>query len=118
MAGARSNAASACGCSRPFCGSSQGIVSTTRPRDCGFSAGAHAPVLSSRPFVDFHAEAIAHLLGAGCKVEEYPVVVDERRHGSSMYSALAALKYPVKNLILILLAALDTRLLPPARHDD
>jgi hypothetical protein len=35
-----------------------------------------------------------------------------------MYSALAALKYPVKNLILIFLAALDMRLLPPARHDD
>ncbi|PYR93734.1 MAG: glycosyl transferase family 2 [Acidobacteria bacterium] len=75
-------------------------------------------ILAERPFVDFHAEAIAYLTLAGCTVGEYPVTVDERRHGTSMYSALAAVKYPVKNLILIVLAVLDARLHPPDEHDD
>lgn len=75
-------------------------------------------ILAERPFVDFHAEAIAYLTFAGCTVGEYPVTVDERHHGTSMYSALAAVKYPVKSVILIVLAMLDARLYPPDEHDD
>jgi glycosyltransferase involved in cell wall biosynthesis len=74
-------------------------------------------ILAVRPFVDFHAEAIAYLALVGCVVGEYPVTVDERRHGTSMYSAVAALKYPVKSLILIALAVLDARLSPPNDND-
>jgi glycosyltransferase involved in cell wall biosynthesis len=68
-------------------------------------------VLASRPFVDFHAEAIVYLLENGYRVGESPITVQRRTHGTSMYTALSAIKYPVKVVFLILIGVLEARLL-------
>lgn len=68
-------------------------------------------VLASRPFVDFHAEAIVYLLESGYQVGESPITVDQRTHGTSMYTALSAIKYPVKVVFLIFLGVIDARFL-------
>lgn len=63
--------------------------------------------LISRPFVDFHAEAIAYLLGLGGQVGEYPITVDPRRHGQSMYTIGSVVKYPLEVTFLILVGIID-----------
>jgi glycosyltransferase involved in cell wall biosynthesis len=65
--------------------------------------------LAARPVVDFHAEAIVYLILSGYAVGEFPIAVEPRRHGESMYSPLDALTYPLKVLFLIALSALDAR---------
>jgi glycosyltransferase involved in cell wall biosynthesis len=60
-------------------------------------------VLSTAPFVDFHAEAIASVIRAGQTVGEFPIAVEPRRHGTSMYGPLEALSYGVRVLSLLLL---------------
>jgi len=66
-------------------------------------------VLMARPFVDFHAEAISYLIRSGYRVGESPISVGPREHGRSMYSALSAVKYPLKVSFLILLSVFETR---------
>jgi glycosyltransferase involved in cell wall biosynthesis len=66
-------------------------------------------VLSTLPVVDFHAEAIVYLLRSGYSVAEFPIAVDSRRHGESMYGALTPLTYPLKVLFLIAVSAVDAR---------
>lgn len=68
-------------------------------------------VLAGRPFVDFHAEAIVYLIERGFRVGESPITVQPRTHGSSMYTPISAVKYPVKVAFLILLGVIDARLL-------
>ncbi len=63
---------------------------------------AFAP-LACWHFVDFHADAIIYLMRLGFSIGEFPITVDERRHGESMYSLLGALKYPLKTLLTALL---------------
>jgi glycosyltransferase involved in cell wall biosynthesis len=60
-------------------------------------------VLSTAPFVDFHAEAIASVLSAGLTVGEFPIAVEPRRYGTSMYGPLEALSYAVRVLRLLVL---------------
>jgi len=60
-------------------------------------------VLSTAPFVDFHAEAIALVIRAGLTVGEFPITVEPRRHGRSMYGPREALSYGVRVLRLLLL---------------
>jgi len=60
--------------------------------------------LSRWHFVDFHAEAIVYLTRLGFRVSEFPITVQERRAGVSMYSPLKAMVYPAKTLLMILLA--------------
>lgn len=67
-------------------------------------------MLRGRPFVDFHAEALVYLIESGRRVGECPIVVEARQHGESMYSALSAMKYPLKVSFLILIGALEGRL--------
>lgn len=55
-------------------------------------------------FVDFHAEALVYLLRLGFAVGEHPIVVHERRHGTSMYSPISWLKYPAKTMLMSLVA--------------
>jgi glycosyltransferase involved in cell wall biosynthesis len=74
-------------------------------------------VLAGRPFVDFHAEAIAYLIGSGFRVGEFPIEVAERRHGESMYNALSAVKYPFKVAFLIAVGTVDARWLRRRSHD-
>ena len=68
--------------------------------------------LMFRSFVDLHAEAIAYLLTLGYRVGEYPITVDKRRHGQSMYTALSAVTYPLKVSLLMVLGIIDARLMP------
>ena len=60
-----------------------------------------AGALLAQNFGDFHSEVIVYLHDRGFKIAESPIVVHERRAGTSMYSFKDAVIYPVKNLILI-----------------
>jgi glycosyltransferase involved in cell wall biosynthesis len=62
--------------------------------------------LSRWHFVDFHAEAIVYLVRLGFRVGEFPITVEERTAGVSMYSPLKALVYPVKTGLMVLLAVI------------
>jgi glycosyltransferase involved in cell wall biosynthesis len=68
--------------------------------------------LMSRSFVDLHAEAIAYLLTLGYRVGEYPIAVEKRRHGQSMYTTISAVTYPLKVSLLMVLGIIDARLMP------
>lgn len=61
-------------------------------------------------FVDFHAEAIVYLMRLGYEVGEYPITVAERAHGTSMYSALSHVKYPLKTSMMVLLGVVEASL--------
>ena len=66
--------------------------------------GSAFEALSRWHFVDFHAEAIVYLSRLGFRVAEFPITVEERRAGVSMYSPLKALVYPAKTALMVLLA--------------
>lgn len=57
-------------------------------------------------FVDFHAEAIVYLSRLGFRVGEFPISVEDRKHGTSMYSALSHVVYPLKTSTMVVLAVL------------
>ena len=61
-------------------------------------------------FIDFHAEALVYLMRLGYRVGEFPISVEERRHGQSMYSALSHLKYPLKTLLMLLMGIVEADL--------
>lgn len=73
--------------------------------------------LTRRLFVDFHAEAIVYLLGCRYSVREYPIAVEERRHGTSMYGMSSVVKYPLKTLLLVVIGLLEARLVRRKLHD-
>jgi glycosyltransferase involved in cell wall biosynthesis len=55
-------------------------------------------------FIDFHAEALVYLMRLGYRIGEFPITVEERRHGQSMYSALSHVKYPLKTMLMVVMA--------------
>jgi glycosyltransferase involved in cell wall biosynthesis len=57
--------------------------------------------------MDFHTEAIVRLGMLGFNIAEIPVSVREREYGQSMYSISSAIEYPMKTLLLTLVAAVD-----------
>jgi glycosyltransferase involved in cell wall biosynthesis len=61
-------------------------------------------------FVDFHAEAIVYLIRIGHRIGEYPIIVTERQHGQSMYSAFSYVKYPLKTFMMTILGFLEASL--------
>lgn len=61
-------------------------------------------------FVDFHVEAIVYLTQLGFRVGEHPVVMRERQHGRSMYSLLTGATYPMKTMLMVLVALLQAQL--------
>ena len=67
---------------------------------------AYGP-LTTGTFLDFHVEALVKWSLLGLSVEEIPVVVRRREHGSSMHGWGSALGYPLKTLLLTLVAATD-----------
>ena len=67
--------------------------------------------LSHWHFVDFHAEAIVYLLRLGYRVGEYPIRVDERTQGRSMYSWLSHITYPLKTTLILLLGLVEAELM-------
>jgi glycosyltransferase involved in cell wall biosynthesis len=62
-------------------------------------------------FIDFHAEALVYLMRLGYRVGEFPITVEERRYGQSMYSAISLLKYPLKTLLMLLLGVIQAGLM-------
>jgi glycosyltransferase involved in cell wall biosynthesis len=72
--------------------------------------------LVSGTFQDFHLESLVRLSLLGFNVVEMPIEVKERSHGQSMYSALDFVEYPMKTLLLTLVAAVDAVL--ARRNDD
>lgn len=61
-------------------------------------------------FVDFHAEAIVYLLRLGYRVGEFPITVEKRARGRSMYSVVSHFKYPLKTSLMVLLGMLQASL--------
>jgi hypothetical protein len=68
-------------------------------------------------FIDFHAEAIVYLLRLGFRVGEHSITVARRAHGTSMYSALSHIKYPLKTALMLLLGLVQASLFR-RRTDD
>ena len=61
-------------------------------------------------FIDFHAEALVYLMRLGFRVGESPITVDERRHGTTMYSVLSHIKYPLKTALMVVLGVVEASL--------
>ncbi|PYS48785.1 MAG: hypothetical protein DMF68_11955, partial [Acidobacteria bacterium] len=61
-------------------------------------------------FVDFHAEAIVYLLRQGYSVGEFPITVERRTGGRSMYSTVSHFKYPLKTSLMVLLGMVQASL--------
>lgn len=58
-------------------------------------------------FVDFHAEAIVFLTRLGFRVGEFPITVEERQHGESMYSFISHLVYPLQTVLMVMLGFVE-----------
>jgi len=61
------------------------------------------PSLTNWQFIDFHAEALVYLMQLGYRIGEFPITVAERRHGTTMYSTLSHIKYPLKTALMVVL---------------
>lgn len=61
-------------------------------------------------FIDFHAEAIVYLMRLGFRIGEFPITVEERRHGHSMYSMLSHIKYPLKTMLMVMIGIVQASL--------
>jgi glycosyltransferase involved in cell wall biosynthesis len=75
----------------------------------GFKAlrASACKALVDAPFWDFHIEMIVRLSFQGFRVSEFPITVNERLHGRSMHSFKSIIEYPLKTLLMTLVAALD-----------
>ena len=71
-----------------------------------FQVQAFATIID-RAFMDFHIEAIVHLSLIGHKIIEVPVEMLEREHGNSMHSLTSLFHYPLKTLLLTIVATMD-----------
>jgi glycosyltransferase involved in cell wall biosynthesis len=58
-------------------------------------------------FLDFHIESLVRLSMFGFQVEESPVAMGERSFGESMHSFASFIDYPLKTLLLTIVAAID-----------
>jgi glycosyltransferase involved in cell wall biosynthesis len=66
-------------------------------------------------FLDFHTETFVRLSLANYKIVECPIPIKERLHGESMHSWTSIFEYPIKTLLLILVAVVDAQLTRKAR---
>jgi len=66
--------------------------------------------LTKWQFIDFHAEALVYLMRLGYRVGEFPITVEERRYGTTMYSALSHIKYPLKTALMVVLGVVEASL--------
>jgi len=64
-------------------------------------------IIVSASFMDFHIETIVKLSMLGFKILEVPVTVRERSHGESMHTMASIFNYPLRTLILTVVAAMD-----------
>jgi glycosyltransferase involved in cell wall biosynthesis len=83
----------------------------------GFKAMRAAPceVIVRGTFLDFHTEMVVRLRMLGFKIAEQPIAVQERTFGNSMYSLTSVIEYPLKTLLLTMVAAVDALLARRAR---
>ncbi|MHC4476804.1 MAG: glycosyltransferase family 2 protein [Planctomycetota bacterium] len=68
---------------------------------------ATCKALLNGTFMDFHIEAIVRLSLLGFKIEEVSIDIEERTFGRSMYSFASFLHYPLKTIVLTIVAAMD-----------
>lgn len=73
------------------------------------SAAACAAIVDSA-FLDFHVEILVRLRLLDFKIAEIPISVRERASGKSMHSLTSFVEYPMKTLLLTLVAAADALL--------
>ena len=72
-------------------------------------------VIVQGTFMDFHIETIVRLSMLGFTIVETPVVVQERVSGRSMHSFTSIYQYPLKTILLTIVAAVDAILARRAR---
>jgi glycosyltransferase involved in cell wall biosynthesis len=66
-------------------------------------------------FMDFHIESIVQLRLSNFKIIETPIKVQERTHGRSMHSIASVFQYPLKTILLTVVAMMDAFLMRKAR---
>jgi glycosyltransferase involved in cell wall biosynthesis len=66
-------------------------------------------------FMDFHIESIVQLHFSGFTIVEAPIKVQERTHGRSMHSLASIFHYPLKTILLTVVAIMDAFLMRRAR---
>ncbi|HLF90879.1 MAG TPA: glycosyltransferase family 2 protein [Anaerolineales bacterium] len=64
-------------------------------------------VIINGNFMDFHLESIVQLSLRKYKIIEVPVVVHERKFGYSMHSIASVFHYPIKTILLTVVAFMD-----------
>ncbi|MBE2197889.1 MAG: glycosyltransferase family 2 protein [Anaerolinea sp.] len=74
-------------------------------------------------FMDFHIESIVQLKLSNFTIIEMPIKVQERTHGRSMHSIVSVFQYPLKTILLTIVAFMDAFFLrrqhaPAAHHDE
>jgi glycosyltransferase involved in cell wall biosynthesis len=62
-------------------------------------------------FMDFHIESIVQLKLSNFTIIETPIKVHERTHGRSMHSIASVFKYPLKTILLTVVAIMDAFLI-------
>jgi glycosyltransferase involved in cell wall biosynthesis len=72
-------------------------------------------VIMNSSFMDFHTESILQLSLLKYKIIEVPVVVHERKHGHSMHTLASVFQYPIKTILLIVVAFMDAFLIRRSR---
>jgi hypothetical protein len=78
----------------------------------GFKAirASACDVLVRGTFMDFHTETLVALSLLGFKITEQPITIRERTFGQSMHSLSSIVEYPLKTLLLTVVAAVDALL--------
>lgn len=64
-------------------------------------------VIVDTAFLDFHIESMVQLRLRDHKIVEIPVVVEERQFGQSMHSLRSIFNYPLKTILLTVVAFMD-----------
>jgi hypothetical protein len=72
-------------------------------------------VIVSGTFMDFHIETIVQLSLSNFKIIEVPITVRERTFGHSMHSFASIFQYPLKTILLTIVAFMDAFLLRRVR---
>ncbi|MDX1521587.1 MAG: glycosyltransferase family 2 protein [Anaerolineae bacterium] len=73
-------------------------------------------VIVNGTFMDFHIETIVQLSLSNFKIIEVPIIVQERTFGHSMHSVASVFQYPLKTILLTLVAFMDALLVRSARR--
>jgi glycosyltransferase involved in cell wall biosynthesis len=75
----------------------------------GFKAmrAAACEAVVNGAFMDFHIESIVKLSLANFKIIEVPITVQERKFGRSMHSFASVFQYPIKTILLTIVAIMD-----------